>query len=215
MPRRNLIPLCILAALAVLTALFAVLAIGSSPDTASLAVQNATGETFGEPTGSTSFSMELVSTLSAGSTSGTLVSTRLVDYVPPDRMAVFRVKPRRLLAVLDESAITCALEGYTAMVSGSTPWTANGSTYTRSESLMAYAARVPHQVGNSCTGQESIVEGTVYETAVVKSGYLVGLYYKVVVPPQELKGGTPAAHGTEGESIELLQINGTPTSSLG
>ena len=70
---------------------------------------------------------------------------RQVGYVPPDRMAVYQVvgTQTKLLAVLDQAAVTCALSAYTAVVGGTTPWTGNGTTYTRTESLAAYTGRIP------------------------------------------------------------------------
>jgi hypothetical protein len=131
-------------------------------------------------------------------------------------MAVYQSGPRRtLLAVLSPSAVTCALTGYAAIVGGATAWTAKGGTFARIESLMAYSARVPHPVGDTCAPKATPVHGQVFETAIVKSGYLVNLHLTVVVPPQSLQGGTQAAHGIEGETLDLLQINGTSTRSLG
>ena len=60
MPRRNLVPLVLLAVLAVLVLVFALVGASSAPGSATIAVQNATGETFGAPPGTTSFSMSLV-----------------------------------------------------------------------------------------------------------------------------------------------------------
>ncbi len=217
MPRRNLIPLVLLAVLALATLGFAVLGASSAPSGATLAVQNASTETFGSPTGSTSFAMDLVSTLSAGAGSGTLTQVRLIGYVPPQHMAVYQVAAgsTRLLAVLDPAAVTCALSEYTAIVGGTTPWTANGSGYTRTESLAAYSARVPRTTTTSCEPHPTSVRGQVLERAVVRSGYLVSVRLTVVVPPQRLSNGTEAAHGAEGEALVLLRINGTPTRSLG
>jgi hypothetical protein len=216
MPRRNVIPLVLLAVLGVLTALFAALAVSASPGSATVTVQNASGATFGSPTGAASFSMNLINTLSSGPNTGTLTQARLIDYVPPDRMAVYQAGPRRtLLAVLSPAAVTCALSGYGTIVGGTTPWTAEGTGFGRTESLMTYSARVPHPVGRTCEPKPTPVHGQVFETAVVKGGYLVNLHLTIVVPPQTLDDGTQAAHGIEGETLQLLQVNGTPTSALG
>ena len=79
MRRRDLIPLALLAVLAVLTVLFAALAARSSPDSSSLVVQNATGETFGYPDGASSFSMHLIETAAAstGSDCATVIEACL------------------------------------------------------------------------------------------------------------------------------------------
>ncbi len=217
MPRRNLIPFALLAVLAAATLGFAVLGASSAPGAATLTVQNASTETFGSPTGSTSFAMDVVSTLSAGTGTGTITQARLVAYVPPQHMAVYQVTGRstRLLAVLDQSAVTCALSTYTSIVGGTTPWTAAGSTYTRTETLAAYSARVPSTTGPSCSPQPTAVRGRVIEIAVVRSGYLISIRLTVVVPPQKLSNGTEAAHGAESEALVLLRINGTPTRDYG
>ena len=216
MPRRNLIPLALLAVLALLTILFAVLGASSAPSGATLAVQNASGKTFGSPTGSTSFVMDLVDTASAGAGTGTLSQVRQIDYVPPNRMVVYQVGSTvRRLAVLDQAAITCTLSAYTTLVGGSTPWTASGDAYTRTESLADYSARVPQVTPTSCAPRPATVHGQVQERAVIRSGYLVGVRLTVVVPPQTLPGGGSAAHGVEGEAVVMVQINGTRVRSLG
>jgi hypothetical protein len=130
MRRRNLIPLALLAVLSVLTVLFAALAASSSPDSSSLVVQNATGETFGYPDGASSFSMHLIETAAASTGSGTTYTqVRLVNFSGPDRMAVYATgAPLKLLAVLDQPAIECARRAYTAMAGGATPWAFSGTS---------------------------------------------------------------------------------------
>jgi hypothetical protein len=81
--------------------------------------------------------------------------------------------------------------------------------------LAAYAARVPHAVGTVCAPQSTGVRGTVFEVATVRSGYLVTLRVTIVVPPQTFNGGTLPVQATEGETLQLLLINGTPVGSLG
>ena len=222
MPRRNIVPLALLAALAVLTVVFAALAASSSPDSSSRMVQNATGETFGYPDGASSFSMHLIVSASSDLGGTAITRVRLVDFAGPDRMAVYQVGAQlKLVAVLDQPAIDCALRAYTALVGGTTPWagsggaTSTGSTFRRTETLAAYAARVPHVVGTVCAPQSSVVRGTVLEHATIRSGYLVTLRLTILVPPQTFNGGALAAHGIEGETLQLLQINGTPVGSLG
>ena len=196
MPRRNLIPFALLSVLALLTLLFAVLGASSAPSGATLTVQNGSGRTFGSPTGSTPFTMELVVGTGTGAGAGTTSQARLIDYVPPDRMALYQVGTKlQLLGLLDQAAITCALSSYTAVVGGPTPWTASGDAYTRTESLASYSARVPTVTGGSCVPHPATVHGQVYENAAVRSGYLVGVHVTVVVPPQTLSNGRPAATG--------------------
>ncbi len=217
MRRRHLIPLALLAVLGVLTLLFAVLGASSAPSAATLTVQNAAGETFGTPSGSTSFVMDLVDTVTAGASTRTLAQVRQIDYVPPNRMAVYQVgsRPPRLLAVLGQAAITCTLSAYTTLVGGPTPWVPSGGAYTRTESLGDYSARVPHVTPSSCAPRPSAVRGEVHEKAVIRAGYLIGVRLTVVVPPQTLPTGGAAAHGTEGETVVMVRINGTPVRALG
>jgi hypothetical protein len=215
-PRRNLIPLALLAVLALLTLLLAVLGASSAPSAATLTVQNASGKTFGSPTGSTSFVMDLVDTVTTGATTGTLTQVRQIDYAPPNRMAVYQVGSKlRLLAVLNQSAITCTLSAYTTLVGGGAPWVPSRGAYTRTESLADYSARVPHVTPSSCAPSPSTVHGQVHEKAVIRSGYLIGVRLTVVVPPQTLSTGGAAAHGTEGEAVVMVRINGTRVRALG
>jgi hypothetical protein len=215
-PRRNLIPLALLAVLALSTLLLAVLGASSAPSAATLTVQNASGKTFGSPSGSTSFVMDLVDTVTTGATTGTLTQVRQIDYAPPNRMAVYQVGSKlRLLAVLNQSAITCTLSAYTTLVGGSVPWVPSRGAYTRTESLADYSARVPHVTPSSCAPSPSTVHGQVHEKAVIRSGYLIGVRLTVVVPPQTLSTGGAAAHGTEGEAVVMVRINGTRVRALG
>jgi hypothetical protein len=216
-PRRNLIPLTLLAVLGLGTLGFAVLGASSAPSGATLTVQNASVRTFGSPAGSTSFAMDLINTISAGSSKGTISQVRQVDYLPPSRMTVYQEvgSTSKLIATLSPSAIACSLSTYTAIVSGSTPWTGNGTAYVRTESLADYDARVPQATATSCEPQPTSVRGQVEERAAVRAGYLVGVRLTVVVPAQTLENGQPAAHGTEEQALVMLQINGTRIRALG
>ena len=217
MPHRNLIPFALLGVLGLLTLLLAVLGASSAPSGATVTVQNASTRTFGSPTGSTSFAMDVVSTLSTGSGTKALSQVRQVGYVPPDRMTVYQVVGTRtkLLAVLNPSAIACALSAYTAIVGGSTPWTGGDTTYTRTETLADYTGRIPRTSAASCTPQATSVQGQVHEKAVVRAGYLVGARVTVVVPAQRLSNGQQEPRGAEGQALVVLQINGVPVRSLG
>jgi hypothetical protein len=221
-PRRNLIPYLLLAVLTVGAAVFAVVGAKGAPDTASLSVRNATAKTFGSPAGANSFTLLLTSTVSSGSGTGTISQARLVDYTPPNRMAVYSAQSRRLLGVLTPSAIACTLEGYTAMVAGSTPWVSTGAEgkkgatgYQRTETLAEYTARVPRAQAQTCAPNPTVVKGQVLERALLVAGYLIDLHIVVVVPPQSFNGGSSTAHGVEGETLLLLNIDGTSTASLG
>jgi hypothetical protein len=214
-PRRNLIPLALLAVLGAGTLGFAVLGASSAPSGATLTVQNASVRTFGTPTGSTSFSMDLVDTLSARGTKGTVSQIRQVHYTPPGRMTVYQEvgSTSKLIAVLSPSASTCSLSTYAAIVDGSTPWTASGAAFVRTETLAAFDARVPAATATTCQPRATTVQGTVQERAAVRSDYLVGVRLTVVVPPQKLANGQPAASGVENQALVLLEINGTRTAA--
>jgi len=215
-PRRNLIPFALLAVLAILALVFAVVGQTSSPNRASLAVQNATNATFGDPAGSVSFSMNLTNSLSASLHASSISQERLIAYRAPSRLTVYqRVgSSAEPIAVLGPTAIPCVLSAYTSIVGGSTAWNANGTAYTRDESLAEYSARVPHSSGSTCAPVPSAVHGTVAERAILKSGYLVDLTLIVSVPAQQLTDGRPASHGIEGERIQLLTIGGTSVANL-
>jgi hypothetical protein len=215
-PRRNLIPLVLLAVLGLGGLAFAVLGASSAPSGATLAVQNDSARTFGTPTGSTSFAMDLVNTISAGGSKGTISQVRQVVYKPPSRMRVYQEtgSSSKLIAVLSPAAAACSLSTYTAIVGGSTPWTPNGTNFVRTETLAAFDARVPAASATTCVPRASTVQGTVNERAAVRGGFLVGVRLTVVVPPQKMQNGQAAANGVENQALVLLQINGARTSSL-
>ncbi len=217
MPRRNLIPLALLAVLGIGTLGFAVLGASSAPSGATLTVQNASVRTFGTPTGSTSFAMDLVNSLSAAGAKGTVSQVRQVAYKPPSRMTISQVvgSNSKHIAVLPASAAVCNVVTFAAIVGGSTPWTARGAAFVRTEALATYEARVPTATPTTCEPQSTTVQGTVQERAAVRSGYLVGVRLTVVVPPQMLPGGQHATSGSESQALVLLEINGTRTAALG
>jgi hypothetical protein len=216
-PRRNLIPLALLAVLGIGALGFAVLGASSAPSGATLTVQNGSVRTFGTPTGSTSFSMDLVDTLAAGGTKQTVSQVRRVDYKPPSRMTVYQEvgSTLKLIGVLSPSASACSLSTYAAIVGGATPWTASGAAFVRTETLAAFDARVPAATATTCEPRATTVQGTVHERAAVRSDYLVGVRLTVVVPPQKLSNGQSAASGVENQALVLLEINGTRTAALG
>jgi hypothetical protein len=212
-PRRNLIPLALLAVLGVAALGFAVLGASAAPSGATLTVQNGSSRTFGTPTGSTSFTMDVVNGVSSATASGTVSEVRQVRYVPPDRMLVYQQvgSSSKLIAKLDPTTIPCTLSTYTALVGGPTPWTASGSAFVRTESLTAFAARVPAATATSCAPEPTPVQGQVHETASVRDGYLVGVHLTVVVPAQRLANGARAAQGVENQALVMLEIDGTRT----
>jgi hypothetical protein len=215
-PRRNLIPLVLLAVLGLGGLAFAVLGASSAPSGATLAVQNGSAQTFGTPTGSTSFAMDLVNTISASGSKGTISQVRQVDYKPTARMTVYQEtgSSSKLIAVLSPSAAACSLSTYAAIVGGSTPWTPNGTNFVRTETLAAYDARVPAATTTTCVPRATTVQGTIKERAAVRGGFLVGVRLVVVVPPQKLQNGQTATSGVENQALVFLQINGIQTSSL-
>jgi hypothetical protein len=216
-PRRNLVPLVLLVVLGALALAFAFVGASAAPSGATLTVQNASSTTFGSPTGSTSWTMDVVASVSAGTGSGTVSQVRQIRYAPPHRMAVYQVSPgRRLLRLLSPAAITCALSSYTSLVGGSTPWTpsGNGSLFARTESLADFSSRVPAVNATTCEPRTSTTEATVRELASVRAGYLVGVRFTIVVTPKTLPNGR-VTHGTENEALVMIEINGARTRDLG
>jgi hypothetical protein len=216
-PRRNLIPFVLLAALGVGALGFAVLGASSAPSGATLTVQNASTRTFGTPTGSTSFAVDVVNAVTPSESRSTRSLVRQVDYKPPDRMTVYQENNNslNLQAVLTPPAISCILRAYTAIVGGSTPWTASGTAFVRTETLATYDARVPVTGGTTCAPRQSTALGTVKEKAAVRAGYLVGVRVTALVPPQKQTNGQSALSGTETQALVLLEINGVRTVALG
>jgi hypothetical protein len=215
MPRRNLIPIALLAVLTVGAVVFAVIGFAGAPTATTINVQNATERTFGSPAGSTSFVMDLVNTLASGPRSGTLSQEHLVAFKAPDRMAVYPVgTSSKTPTVLSPPAISCALTAYTAMLGGSTEWSQNKDTYTRTETVADYSARVPRSVGTSCEPQPVTASGQVFETAIIRSGYLVAARFRIVVPAQTLSNGRAAAHGVESQTMIFIQIGGVLVRTL-
>jgi hypothetical protein len=159
--------------------------------------------------------MDLVSTVSSTAKSGTLSQERLVDYQAPNRMVVYEVgTSTKTPSVIPQDQISCTLSAYTAMLGGPAAWNARGDRYTRTESLADYSARVPRTGGTSCTPQEITARGQAYETALIRSDYLVAARVRVVVPPQTLHSGRAAAHGVEGETLIFVEIGGVPVRTL-
>jgi hypothetical protein len=216
-PRRNLIPFVLLAVLSVGALGFAVLGASSAPSGATLTVQNASVRTFGAPTGSTSFAVDVVDAVATSGSGSTRSVIRQVDYKPPDRMTVYQEVGSSLQfkAVLGPAAIACTLSTYTAIVGGSTPWTASGAAFVRTETLATYDARVPVAAGTTCVPRQSTAQGTVKEKAAVRAGYLVGVRVTAFVPPQKLTNGQPTLSGAQTQALVLLEINGTRTAALG
>jgi hypothetical protein len=205
MPRRNLVPLVLLAVLAVLTAVFAVVGAAAAPTATTIQVQNAAAKTFGTPAGTNSWIMELITSANVGTGNGT-TQERIIAYSAPTRMVVYNVggSSAKLAGVLHQPAISCVLSSYSAMLQGQAAWQQKGGTYTRTESLAEYSARVPHANGTNCQAVTSTTQGQVHETAIVRSDYLVAARAQVVVPK----------HGTQGETLVFIRIGDVPVRTL-
>jgi hypothetical protein len=205
MPRRNLVPLVLLAVLAVLTAVFAVVGAAAAPTATTIQVQNAAAKTFGTPAGTNSWIMELITSANVGTGNGT-TQERIIAYSAPTRMVVYNVggSSAKLAGVLHQPAISCVLSSYSAMLQGQGAWQQKGGTYTRTESLAEYSARVPHANGTNCQAVTSTTQGQVHETAIVRSDYLVAARAQVVVPK----------HGTQGETLVFIRIGDVPVRTL-
>jgi len=206
MPRRNLVPLVLLAVLVVLTAVFAVFGARSAPTSTTIQVQNAAEKTFGTPTGANSWIMELVTSVNVGVGTANGTTARVIKYIPPKRMLVYNVNgtSATIAGVLHQPAVSCVLKIYSSMFEGEGSWKQQGGTFTRMESLADYSARVPQGNGSTCVAVASATSGKVHETATVRSDYLVKM--RVVVD-------TPA-HGTEGELLNFLKIGNVRVSTL-
>lgn len=199
MPRRNLVPLMLLAVLAVLTAVFAVVGAAWAPTSTTIQVQNAAEKTFGTPTGVTSWIMELVTSQNVGGgSSNGATQVRVIRYTATTQMVVYDVvgNSLKVAGVLRQPAISCVLSSYSAMLQGQGSWKQKGERYTRTESLAEYSARVPRANGTTCEAVASTTQGQVHEIAVLRSDYLVGAQAQVVVP----------THGTQGETLRFLKI---------
>jgi len=206
MPRRNLLPLLLLAVLAVLTAVFAVLGFASAPTATTIQVQNAAEKTFGTPTGANSWIMELVTSVNVGVGTANGTTERLIEYVAPNRMVVYNVSgsSAKIAGVLRQPAVACVLSSYSAMLQGEGSWKQKGGTFTRTETLADYSARVPRASGTTCQAVASTTQGQVHETAILRSDYLVAARAQVVVP----------THGTQGETLVFVRIGNVPVRTL-
>jgi hypothetical protein len=206
MPRRNLLPVLLLAVLAVLTAVFAVLGFASAPTATTIQVQNAAEKTFGTPTGANSWIMELVTSVNVGVGTANGTTERLIEYVAPNRMVVYNVSgsSAKIAGVLRQPAVACVLSSYSAMLQGEGSWKQKGGTFTRTESLADYSARVPRASGTACQPVASTTQGQVHETAILRSDYLVAARALVVVP----------THGTQGETLAFVRIGNVPVRTL-
>jgi hypothetical protein len=204
---RRLIPLTLLGVMTLLIAGAGVWGQLRSPDGATITVQNATAATYGEPLGSTSFTMDLASNVSASGTKGFISSTRRVLYISPNDMVVAQTKPVLGLPQRQSKAQTReALKQYGAVTGGVIPWAHSGKALTRTESFTTFSARV--------TPGEQVADGTVHESVVIRGGYLVLISLRVLVPRQTLSDGAVAPGGVVTQTYRFLRINGRPAPAL-
>jgi hypothetical protein len=201
MAPHRVVPLALLAVLVLLTLGFAVLALTMAPNSADLAVHNGTDETFSAQ----QFSIQLTDT-EANAHGTAQSSVRVIDYTAPNRLVVYRASPKlHLLGSVHGAALVTAINEYAAITGGSTGWVRHGSHFDRTETLAAYAQRL---------GQKAAAAGTVAETAVVRSGYLVAdsliLHIKSATGPN----GQTTAGGTAQETLHVLRINGAKAPAI-
>jgi hypothetical protein len=170
------------------------------PDGATIAVQNATAATYGDPTGSTSFTLDLQSCVSSNGTSGCIAQTRRITYVPPKSMVVYQTQPsRQRLGTVPPAGIAFTLAQYVRVTVGGSPWAHSGTKLTRTETLAAYSHRVT---------MTKAATGKVYETATVRNGYLVSVKLKVVVHTQTLHNGQVYPGFVINQTYQIVRING-------
>jgi len=169
-------------------------------------VQNAAEKTFGTPTGANSWVMELVTSVNVGVGTANGTTERLIEYVAPNRMVVYNVSgsSAKIAGVLRQPAVACVLSSYSAMLQGEGSWKQKGGTFTRTETLADYSARVPRASGTTCQAVASTTQGQVHETAILRSDYLVAARAQVVVP----------THGTQGETLVFVRIGNVPVRTL-
>jgi hypothetical protein len=201
MAPHRVIPVALLAVLVLLTLGFAVLALTMAPNSADLAVHNGTDETFSAH----QFSIQLTDTEANGQ--GTAQSSvRVIVYTAPNRLVVYRASPKlHLLGSVHGAALVTAINEYAAITGGSTGWVRHGSHFDRTESLAAYAQRL---------GQKAAATGTVAETAVVRSGYLVADSLILHIKSASGPNGQTAAGGTAQETLHVLRINGAKAPAI-
>jgi hypothetical protein len=203
---RRHIPLTLLGLLTLLAGGGAVWAQLDGPDGATITVQNATAATYGDPPGSTSFTLDLMSCVKSGGTSGCIAQTRRISYVPGRYMVVYQTQPsRKLLGTVPPAGIAFTVGQYVRVPGGSSPWAHAGTTLTRTETLAAFSHRVT--MSKAATGK-------VYETAVVRNGYLVSVRLKVVVRTQVLPNGQEYLGFVINQTYRIVRVNGKPTPAL-
>jgi hypothetical protein len=201
MEARRRVPTILLGLLTLLAGGAVAVGLFNSPTTASVAVANATAQTYGAPLGSTSFTLDITVNVSALGTKGEISQVRRVVYTLPPHMVVYQVDPiLHRLGTITHDAIASSLNQYARAPGGPTAWTHQGSVLRRTESLAAFTQRV--------TPGAPLPQGTVHETAEVRGGFLVLFSIHAVVPRQLVQNGGTASGGVIDESYRILSVNG-------
>jgi hypothetical protein len=201
MEGRRLVPAILLGLMTLLAGGAVVLGLRNSPTTASVAVDNATVQTYGAPLGSVSFTLDITVNVSALGTKGVISQVRRVVYGPPSHMVVYQTVPTvRRLGTIPDDGIKEAIGEYARASNGPTAWTHHGDLLRRTETLAEFTKRV--------TPGKPLPRGTVYETAEVRHGYLVLFTVRAVVPRQQVQGGGTASGGVINESYRILSVGG-------
>jgi hypothetical protein len=144
---------------------------------------------------------------------------RILRYAAPmNRIAVYQPTSSgnsQPLGVVQGASVSCALSSFSTLVGGSTAWAAaGGGSYTRTESLAEFSARVPDTMSPTCAPQQSRTDGQVSERALVKSDYLVAVGVTIVVHVGASKTGGPAGRIVQGQELEMIEIGNTPVRTL-
>lgn len=173
----------------------------ASPTTASIAVANATTQTYGAPLGSVSFTLDITVNVSALGTKGVISQVRRVVFSPPSHMVVYQTVPSaKRLGTIPGDGIRVAIDEYARASAGAATWTHHGTVLRRTETLADFTRRV--------TPGKPLPRGTVYETADVRNGYLVLFAVRAVVPRQQVQGGGTASGGVIDESYRIVSDDG-------
>ncbi len=203
MDGRRRVPFILLGLLTVLAAAGLFFGLRWSPPGGNVIMQNATAATYGAPVGSTSFAFDLVSAVSANGTAGVISQVRQVKFNPPSSLVVQltqpQVEPPKAAPV---KTISSVISEYAEATLGSGHWVQHGSELTRTESLVTYTDRV--------TPGQTPLRGTVYESAIVRNGYLVYVGLRVVIPAQSVPSGQTVAGSVLRQAYLLLRIDGRP-----
>ncbi len=199
---RGSIPHILLGLLTALTGGAIALSLLTGPPGANVILQNATAATYGSPLGTTSFTLNLASSVSTSGTSGFITQTRRVVYAPSDGMIVYQTQPTvKRLGRVPKDGISTVLIQYAAVTGGPSDWTQSGTHLIRTETLGAFSRRV--------SGQIPAAHGMVHETAVVRGGYLVEVTLNVVVPRQQAAPGDVI-----NQTYRILRVNGQAAPAL-